>query len=134
MPQSAYIKILELSKKERLTLEELKGAIEHYIEMTTKTGEQLDWGYEKAAFPYTLEMKGEGEKHWFYLKGKNPNLYRVILVGLGETEDGKDVIQITLPDPSTHGDKGKANELSRYLAKHFKAELTLFNGRIQSFL
>lgn len=133
MPQSSYITLVEGSSKQNLTLDELKEELHIYIEMTSKTGKQLDWAYAEAAFPYTIAQNPEGEGKWFYLQGKNPKLYRKILLGIGQNEDGKTYIQVTLPDDATHGDKGKANELCRYLAKHFKAELTLFNGRIQYF-
>jgi len=39
-------------------------------------------------------------------------------------------IQVVLPEDSTHGDKGKANEFCKYLAKEYKGELHLFNDRI----
>lgn len=133
MPQSAYIRVPKRNGKEPLSYADVKAAVEHYIEITLKTGKQLDWPYEQAAFPYSIEVREEGERRWFYLKGKDPMLYKVILIGVGE--DGEDsVVQITLTDISTHGDKGKANELARYLAKKLKGSLTLFNGRIQSFV
>lgn len=131
--QSSYIKLVEGSVKQSVTLDELKAELKHYIEMTSKTGQQLQWGYAEAAFPYTIEQKPEGEGKWFYLKGKDPKLYKYILIGVGQNEDGTSYVQLTLPDDSTHGDKGKANELCRYFAKHFKAQLVLFNGRIQYF-
>ncbi|EIJ81661.1 hypothetical protein PB1_01930 [Bacillus methanolicus PB1] len=39
-------------------------------------------------------------------------------------------IQITLPESSTFGDKGKANEFCKLFAKKLQGELHLFNGRI----
>lgn len=131
LPQSAYIRLKD--RKEPLTWDELQDELKRYIEITSKTGEQLDWEYEKAAFPYTIAARSDKAKRWFYLKGADPALYKVILIGLGEDEEGTSVVQITLPDISTHGDKGKANELCRYLAKRLKGDLILFNGRVQSF-
>lgn len=116
-----------------MTLDELKEQLQFYQEQTAKTGRQLGWDYVEAAFPYTIESKPESDGKWFYLKGKN-DLYRYIVFGTGtETrEDGETVhyIQVVLPEDCTHGDKSKANELCKFLAKRLKAELHLFNGRI----
>jgi len=46
------------------------------------------------------------------------------------TIEKENYIQVTLTPESTHGDKGKANEFCKYLAKQYKAELHLFNGRV----
>lgn len=133
LAESAFITLVEGSTKQTLTLEDLKQDLHHYIEMTTKTGEQLEWGYSEMAFPYSIEQKPEGQGRWFYLKSKEPRLYHYIMIGVKENEDGKTQVQITIPDDALQGDKSKANELCRYFAKHFKAKLTLFNGRIQYF-
>ncbi len=152
MGKSAYIKLVAESVKTDVTLEEVKEKLQHYINMTTKTGQQLDWTYAQAAFPYTIEVKPEAEGKWFYLKGINPKLYKYIIVGVGsetiEAEKGaeegseeaseegsKEVpvqhyIQVVLPEGATHGDSNKANEFSKYLAKEYKAQLQLFNGRV----
>lgn len=135
MSQSAYIKLVEGSAAETITLEELKEHLRTYIEQTSNTGKQLDWEYEKAAFPYTIETKPEAEDQWFYLKGQDP-LYNHIIFGVGkETNEERDThyIQVVLPDNSTHGDKAKGNELCRYLAKKLSAELHMFNGRVMYF-
>lgn len=135
LAQSAYIYFVEGSAVSSLTLDELKGHLERYKEQTALTGKQLGWDYAGAAFPYTIETKTEGQGQWFYLKGTNP-LYKYILFGVGSktVEDReKHYVQVTLPDDATHGDKGKANELCKYLARHLKAELHLFNGRIMYF-
>ena len=113
----------------------MKNWLNRYQDQVTKTGEQLGWNYAEAAFPYTLETKAEEEGIWFYLKGRN-ELYRTIVIGLGtkKNEDGDiHYVQIVLPDGSTHGDKAKANEFCKYLARHLQAELHLFNGRIMYF-
>ncbi|GGG09546.1 DUF1885 family protein [Paenibacillus abyssi] len=131
MSQSAYIKFVEGSAVERMELEEIKARLQRYREQTSLTGKQLDWDYADAAFPYTIETKPGEEDRWFYLKGKEP-LYRYIVFGVGsvtEEEKERHHIQVVLPDDATHGDKAKGNELCKYLAKHLKAELHLFNGR-----
>ncbi|WCK53124.1 DUF1885 family protein [Aneurinibacillus sp. Ricciae_BoGa-3] len=150
MGKSAYIKFVEGSTTKQVTINEVKEKIQHYIEMTTKTGEQLHWGYNQSAFPYTLQEKPESQGQWFYLKGTDPQLYHYIIVGVGsklsegtvqdQAANGEIVtpaepveehyIQVTLTDQSTHGDKGKAIEFCKYLGKEYKAELHLFNGRI----
>lgn len=130
MSQSAYIKFVQGSSVEKLTLEEIRSQLLHYREQTALTGTQLDWDYAEAAFPYTIESKHDDR--WFYLKGINPH-YKHIIFGPGETTGaaGQAVscVQIVLPDEATHGDKAKANELCKYMAKQLQAELTMFNGR-----
>ncbi|WP_424765920.1 DUF1885 family protein [Paenibacillus sp. sgz302251] len=130
MSQSAYIKFVQGSAVESLTLEEIKNQLSHYREQTALTGSQLDWNYAEAAFPYTFESKQDDR--WFYLKGINP-LYKYIIFGPGEAISvaGSSVpcVQVVLPDEATHGDKGKANELCKFIAKQLQAELTMFNGR-----
>ncbi|WP_054028010.1 DUF1885 family protein [Bacillus sp. FJAT-28004] len=130
MSQSAYIKFVQGSSVEKLTLQDIKSQLMGYREQTSLTGSQLDWDYAEAAFPYTIESKQDDR--WFYLKGIN-HLYKHIIFGPGETTSvaGQTVpcVQIVLPDEATHGDKSKANELCKYIAKQLKAELTMFNGR-----
>jgi hypothetical protein len=129
LSQSAYIRLVEGSAVEQLTLDGVKEQLHRYREQTALTGQQLGWEYAEAAFPYTIETK-PGEE-WFYLKGSDP-LYRYIVFGVGSEEaDGQErhYVQVVLPDDATHGDKAKGNELCKYMAKHLLAELTLFNGR-----
>jgi hypothetical protein len=135
MAQSAYIKFVEGSTIPSLTLDELKAQLNHYKEQLALTGKQLGWEYDDAGFPYTVETKAESGDQWFYLKGTNP-LYKYIVMGTGSNQDGdkdRHFVQIVLPDGSTHGDKAKGNEFCKYLAKLWKAELHLFNGRIMYF-
>jgi len=132
MSQSAYLYFVEGSAVPSLTLEELKEHLLRYQEQVAKTGQQLGWDYAEAAFPYTIETKSGAENEWFYLKGVN-DLYHSIVFGTGVTEGedgGKHYVQVVLPDSSTHGDKNKAIELCKYIARHLKAELHLFNGRV----
>ncbi|MEW9667477.1 DUF1885 family protein [Ammoniphilus sp. 3BR4] len=137
MGSSAYIKLVKESRVHQVTLDDVKSKIKHYIEMTQKTGQQLAWGYADAAFPYTLIEKPEAQGKWFYLKGNDPKLYKYIMFGVGEEEIEREdektsqfFIQVVLPEGSTHGDKGKANEFCKYLAKEFQGELHLFNNRV----
>ncbi|TLS48284.1 DUF1885 family protein [Paenibacillus antri] len=136
MSQSAYLYFTEGSSVPSVTLEELEQYLGRYKEQTSKTGQQLDWSYDEAAFPYTIEKKPEGEGVWFYLKAKDePYKYIVFGVGTEKTDDGgeRHYIQVVLPDGSTHADKSKGNELCKYLARTLKTELHLFNGRIMYF-
>jgi hypothetical protein len=135
MSQSAYIKLVEGSTASSLNLDEVKKELLGYQNQTSNTGQQLDWEYADAAFPYTIETKPEGEGKWFYLKGKN-SLYKYIVVGVDSEvveEEKRHFIQIVLPDDCTHGDKSKGNEFSKYLGRRLKAELHLFNGRVMYF-
>jgi len=135
--QSAYIYFVEGSTVPQATLADVKAKLQRYQEMTAKTGQQLGWAYGEAAFPYTIEEKPEGKDTWFLLRGKDQPLYKYIIFAVGAKDDGqgqtKSYIQISLPEASTHGDKSKANEFCRYLAREYKAELHLFNGRVQYF-
>jgi hypothetical protein len=132
MAQSAYLYLVDGSAVPSVTLEELKQQLLHYKQQTALTGQQLGWDYAESAFPYTIETKPEGEGKWFYLKGTEPS-YHYLLFGVGTKtvqDRERHFIQIVLPDGATHGDKAKGNEFCKYLAKHYKAELHLFNGRI----
>lgn len=137
MGKSAFIKLVKDSKVQEVTLSDIKSKISHYIDMTKKTGQQLSWSYANAAFPYTVVEKPEAQGKWFYLKGNDPKLYKYIMLGVGIEEikaaDEKKeqcYIQVVLPEDSTHGDMGKANEFCKYLAKEYQGELHLFNDRV----
>lgn len=137
MSSHAYIKLVPSSEKESVTTEDVLELFHYYKDITQKTGKQLNWQYGEASFPYEIKEKPEGKGKWFYLKSEQHN-YRIMLLGvdteLVRDEDGTEreqtYIQITLPETSTFGDKGKANEFSKFLAKKLKGELHLFNGRI----
>ncbi|WP_261133835.1 DUF1885 family protein [Bacillus sp. Marseille-Q3570] len=131
MSSSAYVKLVAKSKQQTITLEEIEKLIHYYIEITNKTGEQLNWEYGSAAFPYSIEQRKNGSGTYYFLKG-NTSAYHYMLVGAGNDDEGSEYtyIQIVLPEGATHGDKGKANEFSKFLAKKLDGELHLFNGRI----
>lgn len=138
MSETAYVKLVPSSEQQTITTDEVKSMFSYYKEITSKTGTQLDWDYEYSAFPYEIKEADEGI--WFYLKSSHDR-YNAILLGIDQEvvidEDGNErkqmYIQITLPDTATHGDKGKANEFCKFLAKKLKGELHLFNGRIMYF-
>jgi hypothetical protein len=139
MAQSAFIKFVPGSTVPTLSLSEVKEQLAYYRDQLSKTAEQLGWDYDQAGFPYTVETKPDADNQWFYLKGTNP-LYSSILFAVGkETADVEDsdserhFIQVVLPDGATHGDKAKGNELCKFLGRHLKAELHLFNGRVMYF-
>lgn len=138
--KNAYIKLVPGSLKEIITLEDVKELFNYYKSITNKTGKQLDWEYENAAFPYEIKETPEGKGKWLYLDSQ-VDRYCVILLGVDQEtvtdEAGNNriqfYIQLTLPTISTYGDKGKANELCKFLAKKLKAELHMFNKRIMYF-
>jgi len=123
---------LILNDENEATLQNVKTHLEHYIQMTQKTGEQLDWDYAAAAFPYTIEDDPQQRGRWMVLKGKNPN-YRKLIISVGKNDQNQPIVQIILPAGATHGDIAKGNELTRYLGKRLKAETRLFNGRTMYF-
>ncbi|MCZ0754251.1 DUF1885 family protein [Anoxybacillus sp. J5B_2022] len=127
MSTHAYIKLVPASKKKTITLEDVKELFHTYQAMMKKTGEQLGWGFENASFPYQI-VEADGNEQWFYLKGTTDR-YHSIIIGVGQEEETP-FIQVTLPNSATHGDKGKANEFCKFLAKQLEGELHLFNGRV----
>ncbi len=133
MAESAYIKLVPSSSKQMVTLDEVKDFFHYYKDITAKTGDQVNWNYEASSFPYEIKETEKGKGKWFYLSATNDR-YNAILIGVDqeETDDGSATtyIQVTLPEESTYGDKGKANEFCKFLAKKLQGELHLFNGRI----
>jgi hypothetical protein len=136
LAQSAYIKLVPASTQQTVTLNEVKDLFHYYKEITSKTGEQVSWEYDGAALPYEIEETEEGKDNWFILRA-NTDRYKYIIVGVGkeETEENSDeearnYIQVVLPEGATYGDKGKANEFSKFLAKKLSGQLHLFNKRI----
>ncbi|GFN32055.1 DUF1885 family protein [Paenibacillus xylaniclasticus] len=137
MSQTAYIRLVPSSAApEGISLSDLELKLHAYQDAVRRTGSQLNWEYENAAFPYTIEPvtpPSENKPSWLYLRGRAAR-YRHIALSTATpapgSEDSCPIIQIVLPDGATHGDKSKANELSRFIARSLKAELQLFNGRI----
>jgi hypothetical protein len=140
MSSNAYIKLVPSSSQQAISTEELKDLFNYYKEITSKTGDQVAWNYENSAFPYELKEKENGKGTWFYLQSSQDR-YNAILIGIDKesvvNEDGSEreqsYIQITLPPTATAGDKGKANEFSKFIGKKLQGELHLFNGRIMYF-
>ncbi|RHW31125.1 DUF1885 family protein [Neobacillus notoginsengisoli] len=141
LAENAYIKLVPSSAKQTVTLDELKDFFHYYKEITSKTGTQVNWNFSESAFPYEMKETDEGKGQWFYLSASDRDLYYAIILGIGteaaDTESGdsaiQSYIQVTLPEGATAGDKGKANEFCKFLAKKLKGELHLFNGRIMYF-
>jgi hypothetical protein len=133
MAVNAYIKLVPSSAKETVTIEEVKELFHYYKNNTTKTGNQIGWQYGESAFPYEIKETAEGKGKWFYLQSDHENYY-AILIGVDQetvrNEDGQELeqtyIQVTLPEQSTYGDKGKANEFCKYLAKKASRGTTPF--------
>ncbi len=142
MAINAYIKLVPSSLKQSITIDEVKELFAYYKDITAKTGNQLEdqYKYDDLAFPYEVKETAEGKGKWFYLSGVGER-YNAILIGVDqethrdENGEEKDLtyIQVTLPEQSTYGDKGKANEFCKFLAKKLQGELHLFNGRIMYF-
>ncbi|WP_096199189.1 DUF1885 family protein [Bacillus sp. FJAT-45350] len=141
MSNRAYIKLVEGSKQQSITLEELKDIFRYYQSITTKTGTQVDWAYEDSSFPYEMLDVPESNGQYFYLKSRGISRYKYIVFGIGieeivtsdDTTEEQMYIEVILPEGATHGDKGKANEFCKFLAKKLEGELHLFNNRIMYF-
>lgn len=137
MVRNAYIKLVPASAKENVTIGEIRELLQYYKQITTKTGNQVDWNYQEAAFPYVIHEVEVENGTWLHLSS-NHDRYHAIYIGVTEenitdgegAEHKQPVIQVTLPHTATYGDKGKANEFCKFLGKKLKAELHLFNGRI----
>ncbi|MGG3466511.1 DUF1885 family protein [Neobacillus pocheonensis] len=137
MAENAFIKLVPSSAKQTITIEELKEFFHYYKNITAKTGDQLNWQYGENAFPYEIKETVDGKGKWFYLHSDHERYY-AILTGIDKEtirdENGQEreqmYIQVTLPEQSTFGDKGKANEFCKFLAKKLQGELHLFNERI----
>ncbi|ASS93378.1 DUF1885 family protein [Peribacillus simplex] len=137
MTENAYIKLVPESAKGTVTIEDVKELLSYYQMITAKTGKQLDWDYDKKAFPYEMKEPERMKDKVIYLQSKEDR-YHMILIGVDQEvvkdEDGSEriqsYIQFTLPETATFGDKGKANELCKFLAKKLRAQLHLFNKRV----
>ncbi|CAH0257014.1 MULTISPECIES: DUF1885 family protein [Peribacillus] len=137
MTENAYIKLVPESVKGTVTIEDVKELLNYYQMITAKTGKQLDWDYDKKAFPYEMKEPEKMKDKVIYLQSKEDR-YHMILIGVDQEvvkdEDGSEriqsYIQFTLPETATFGDKGKANELCKFLAKKLRAQLHLFNKRV----
>lgn len=140
MASNAFIKLVPSSAKQTITVDEVKELFHYYKDITKKAGNQTGWEYEDAAFPYEIKETDEGKEKWFYLHS-NHDRYFAILVGVDsetiQNEAGEEreqmYVQVTLPEQSTFGDKGKANEFCKFLAKKLQGQLHLFNGRVMYF-
>lgn len=132
MAEHAYIKWTD-DTGQAIQLEEIKKWFLYYRELAAKTGKQLNWTYEEAAFPYSMREQESGGVNWLVLDS-DTDRYHSILVRAGQEENtGLSYIEVILPPASTHGDKSKANELCKFLAKKLSGELHLFNKRIMHF-
>lgn len=137
--ESAYIKLVPNSTQQIISLNEVKDLFRYYKEITGKTGEQVDWDYSGHAFPYEVKQKADADNHWFYLSSTQDR-YHLIAIAVDQEKIKADneeriqtYIQVSLAESSTFGDKTKANEFCKFLAKKLQGELHLFNKRIMYF-
>lgn len=140
MATKASIKLISNSTETVITKAELIELFHYYKEITSKTGSQIDWKYDQAAFPYEINEDQDQQNNSFTLYSKIDR-YHMIQIGI-EQEITTDIngnlekqtyIQIILPSSSTYGDKGKANEFCKFIAKKLHGDLQLFNGRMMYF-
>ncbi|MCU4766797.1 DUF1885 family protein [Bacillus toyonensis] len=126
--QHAFITLVTKSNQHSVSTDDIKQLFQYYKTVTSQTGVQINYAYTNTAFPYeildtsatTLKLQSSHDR------------YDSIYVGVG-IENEQSFIQISLPSNATFGDKGKANEFCRFLAKKLEGELQLFNGRIMYF-
>ncbi|UOY93784.1 DUF1885 family protein [Ectobacillus sp. JY-23] len=122
--QHAFVKLVPNSAKQTVSIQDVKDLLYTYQKVTSQTGQQLNWSYEQSAFPYEVVETSASTLHLT----SNHERYRSIFIGTEQS-----VIQVSLPKNATFGDKGKANEFCRFIAKKWSGELHLFNGRIMYF-
>jgi len=137
MANQAYIKLVPSSVKQTITIDELREILEYYKEITGKTGKQLNWQYNEAAFPYEITEEIVNNNKQLILISNHERYHSMALYineekasNGDENEAIQTYIQLTLTNRSTYGDKGKANEFCKFLANKLQGELHLFNGRI----
>lgn len=128
MVQQATIELVEKSKYQEANLELLKTLVNDYIQSSTKVGQQLDWNYQNASFPYNISNKKLDDYDSLYLKSNDSRYNHFVL----SVQDDRNIVITLLPN-STYGDKGKANELCRFIAQRTEGKLRLFNERVMYF-
>ncbi|MGM0919907.1 MAG: DUF1885 family protein [Bacillota bacterium] len=125
MASHAFIKLVGGSIKQQITVDEVEELFHYYKDITSKTGQQLNFEYESSAFPYECK-----QVDGYLSLSSEERGYSKMYVGVSSAgNEHPSFLQITLPSDSKYGDKNKANEFSKFLAKKLKGELTLFNGR-----
>lgn len=140
MSSTAYIRLVKGSAApDGITLDDLQQTLHAYQDAVQRTGAQLNWDYDEAAFPYAIETVTRPADHapsWLYLRGQASRYKHIALSASPAdtaSEDSCPVVQVELPTGATHGDRSKATELCRFIAQRLKAELQLFNGRTMYF-
>lgn len=131
MSKNAYIKLVNGSNKQSITISEVKGLLRDYSELNKKTGKQLDWIYDHYAFPYHITETLAGEGKWFYLTAEAEGYY-LLAVAVDKDEDGE-YVQVTLSEKSTFGDKAKAVDFCKFIGDKLKGEVHLFNEKVMYF-
>src|ERR1700750_426943 len=110
MTRKASIKLVSTSIQTTITKDELKELFHYYKEITSKTGSQIDWKYDQAAFPYEINEDQDQQNNSFYLNSKIDR-YHTIQIGIEQeiiTDNNgnwekQTYIQIILPSNSTYG-------------------------------
>jgi hypothetical protein len=140
MTSSAKIKLVPSSAKTEISTEEVKELLKYYKMLTAKTAEQVNWHYDQIAFPYEITDISTTNGNWLELTSCKDRYHKIIIKVHKEnvlddngSEQEQTYIKISLPTSSTYGDKGKANEFCKFLAKKLKGELHLFNNRVMYF-
>ncbi|MFC0523976.1 DUF1885 family protein [Pontibacillus salicampi] len=129
MTESAYIHLVHEGTVTDTDIDHIAQLLIDYQTSSQKTGEQLKWDYVNASFPYEVEHRILQDTPYLLLRGTNEK-YGYILIAVISKDNNLPFIQIALPLGSTHGDKGKAVEFSKYINKRVGGKLILFNNRI----
>ena len=98
MTRKAYIKLVSNSSQTAITKDELKTLFHYYKKITSKTGTQIDWKYDQAAFPYEIKELPNQQDNSFHLYSKQDR-YHSILIGIKQEttndENGNHISKLT---------------------------------------
>ncbi len=128
MSNHAYIKLVSSSTKRDIDIDEVKTLFQSYTKQNEKTAQQLNWSYENFAFPYKIKEASINKKELILIS--NHDRYHSLSIHIERDKDAQTMIVVALLSKSTYADKGKANELCKFLAKRLEADLHLFNVRV----
>jgi hypothetical protein len=128
MSNHSCIKLVSSSTKQDIDMNEIKAMFHSYVKQNKKTAQQLNWNYEYFSFPYEIEDASINKEKIKLIS--NHDRYHSLSIHIERDKDKQTVIIVSLLNQSTYADKGKANDLCKFLAKNLEAELHLFNGRV----
>lgn len=80
MAENAFIKLVPSSAQQTITVEEVKELLSYYKNITSKTGNQVDWEYGDSAFPYEVKEKVKAKENGFIYNRRMNGIMQFYLV------------------------------------------------------